>query len=148
MKKLIVLLMIVSTNLVFAQSEDDLAVMLSRVVKIDSVENTLGYMEEGDSIKSFSFLTLSYDDMGTPTYDYDTHRLVFDVGSNLLMAGKPYGKLNFDSFSKKKAELTLIVSGAGDREKLGKWTSATFTFNNDKNGGWKLSDTKINLKEK
>ena len=147
MRKLITFIFFLSVGLTQAQSEDDLAIMLSRVCKIDSVDKALGYIQDGDTITSYNFLTLSFDDMGTPTYDYEDYRLVFDIGSNLLMAGKPYGKINFDSFSSKKAELTIVVSGAGDREKLGKWTSGTFSFQKPKNGNWKLTGSDIKMKE-
>jgi hypothetical protein len=130
-----------------AQSEEDIVSMLTRACRVDSINSTFGYVAEGDSITSYNFLTVEGVDMGTPTYDFNEMRLLFDVGSNLLMARKPFGKVRIDKYSKSKAQITIVVAGAGDREKMGKYTAVTLKFTKPKNGKWMLAGSKYIMTE-
>lgn len=148
MKSLIIILLMALPFVSQAQSEEELATMLARICKLDSVNKVLGTPVEGDSITNFNFLTLDYETMGVPVYDFDYQRISFDIGSNLLMAGNPYGKLQMGKFSKSKGEITIILARSGDRLKEGKWTYATFSFNKPKNGRWLLNDSEYFFTEK
>jgi hypothetical protein len=141
MKSLIILFLVTSSFVSKAQSEAELVTMLARVCKLDSVDKILGTKVSGDSLKTFSFLTLDYETMGVPVYDFEECRISFDIGSNLLMSGKPYGKLQMGKFTKSKGEITIVIAGAGDRLKEGKWTYATFKFSKPRNGKWLLYDS-------
>lgn len=142
MKKIFIFFLVIFSINAQAQSEGDLMQMLARVCKLDSVSKVLGTKSEGDSLTNFNFLTIDYETMGVPVYDFDELRISFDIGSNLLMAGKPYGKVELGKFSKSKGEVTIILARAGDRLKEGKWTYVTFSFNKPKNGRWLLNGSR------
>lgn len=148
MRNFIFLITIVFSFNANAQSEGELMQMLARVCKLDSVSKILGTVAEGDSIKNFNFLTMDYETMGVPVYDFEEMRISFDIGSNLLMSGRPYGKLELGKFSKSKGEITIILARAGDRVKEGKWTYATFSFNKPKNAKWLLKDSDYFFEER
>lgn len=147
MKYVLILFLTLLQFFFHAQSEGEVINMLARVCKLDSVNKILGSIDEGDSLKNFRFLTLDYETMGVPSYDFDEFRITFDLGSNLLMIGKPYGKLQLGKFSKSKGEITIILASVGDRVNEGKWTYATFGFNKPKNGRWLLNDSKYYFTE-
>ncbi len=137
------LLLLLTTFSIKAQSDEELTFMLARICKIDEVDKTLGYIDEKDSIKKFNFLTLSYEEMGAPVFEFENFSIVYDVGSNLLMSEKPYGKISIDNFSSKKAQLTITLAGAGDRSKMGLWTKCVFEFKKPKNGKWLLANSEF-----
>ncbi len=148
MKHLLIILTVLLSFGANAQSDDELATMIARICKLDSVDQILGQTEEGDSLRTFNFLTLDYEEMGAPVYDFDKIRVAFDLGSNLLMAGKPYGKIELGKFSKSKGEITVILARVGDRTTEGKWTYATYNFTKPKNGKWLLAGSKYYFTEK
>jgi hypothetical protein len=143
MKKLFIILFLLTSISSKAQSDEELTFMLARICKIDEIDKTMSYIDEKDSIKKFNFLTLNYEEMGAPVFEFEDFSIVYDVGSNLLMSEKPYGKISIDNFSSKKAQLTITLAGAGDRSKMGLWTKCVFEFKKPKNGKWLLANTEF-----
>lgn len=143
MKKLLILLLLLTSIGSKAQTDEELTFMLARICKIDEIDKTLSDIDEKDSTKKFSFLTLSYEEMGAPVFEFEDFTIVYDVGSNLLMSNKPYGKIAIDNFSSKKAQITITIAGAGDRSKMGLWTKCVFEFKKPKNGKWLLANSEF-----
>ncbi len=143
MKTFTLLLFLCTAFISKAQTDDEITFMLARICKIEEIDKTLGYIDENDSTKKFNFLTLSYEEMGAPVFDFEDFSIVYDVGSNLLMSEKPYGKISIDDFSSKKAQLTITLAGAGDRSKMGLWTKCVFEFKKPKNGKWLLANSEF-----
>lgn len=138
MKKLILTIVILcGAFLSNAQSSNDLATITARICQTDSVIKVLGVYNE-DSILVFTYMTPDYDTYGATSYEYENFDLVFDASSNLLFDSRPYGKIDFVEFGKKKARVVIELAKAGDRAKQGLWTFAVYDFEKPKGAQWML----------
>lgn len=122
-----------------AQSEGDMARMVARACQTDSLDNVIGTYNK-DSLRTYYVQTPDYETYGASSYEYDDFDLIFDISSNLLFNQRPFGKVDFALFKKKKAVLVIEIGGAGDRSEKGLWTYAAYSYVKPKGGLWKLTN--------
>lgn len=125
-----------------AQDEQSLTSVFGRICQTDSIRSSLASINS-DSTITFYFKTPDVNTYGIIEYEFEDFTLVFDTGSNLLFAGKAYGSIDQMDFSKKKAEITVRIEGLGDRKKIGKFETSTYSFI-QKDFKWLLKSVKYN----
>jgi len=133
MTKLILLLSVVFMfNTTRAQTKEDALIdLLGKIILNDTIRTSM-LIETGDSTFAMKFVTPDKDEFGVVEYEYENILVEFNVGSELVFTGKPYGEFVVFDISKKSAEITVKIKGAGDRKKQGKCTQVNFHFQNHK----------------
>ncbi len=145
MNKLLTVIVFVLTSFnLNAQTEGELIDFAARICTTDSVSITLGYNVEDDSLKRFDFITPNLAPITNSVFEYDDFILDVNLNSSMLFNGTPYGKLYIINFSKKEAQVLVLLSGVGDRVKNKQWNYAVYSFLKQKKGRWYLD--KVNYK--
>lgn len=143
---LVTSLLVCTSPKLFAQSESEIMLFLSKICINDSIEKTLAVPnKENDSLKMFFFAPIDINKYGLAVYDYDGFRVTFETASNLLFAKVPFGKITILNYTGKSCTLLVEISGTGDRQALGLWQQGVFTFQLGKGGRWLLSDVQYSL---
>jgi hypothetical protein len=143
MRKIIFLISFVLIGSCYAQTQRELSEWMSKICTNDSVRETLGVrFPEKDSLTHFHFVTLDVEKYGLSVQEFNDFSIIFETASQLLMLKVPYGRVHILNYDKKNCLLAIEVSGAGDRETLGKWSYVTFAFNLANNERWLVKDVR------
>ncbi len=113
----------------YAQDDQTFMTLFGKICQHDSIKASVGQLQPGeDSVYIFHFKTPDVNKYGLPEYDFESFIITFDTGSNLMFKGAAYCSVEELKITDKKAFISLLIEGDGDRKKKNQFEKAEFNF--------------------